>query len=108
MSAGTPPGRAQAEENHKRAQRGKSSVSNHLCAYRRDEAVAAANGIFVLSCGHHFLQRLLTLISSSNAWIRLRGGLRKNPSFILSFRAVRGISEIEIDKNSRDSSHGSE
>jgi hypothetical protein len=31
-----------------------------------------------------------------------------DPSFKLSFRAVRGISEIEIAKNNRDSSHGSE
>jgi hypothetical protein len=36
------------------------------------------------------------------------GSKYHNTSFILSFRAVRGISEIEIAKHSRDSSHGSE
>jgi hypothetical protein len=35
-------------------------------------------------------------------------GMPLRPIHFLSFRAVRGISEIEIAKNSRDSSRGSE
>jgi hypothetical protein len=47
-------------------------------------------------------------------FLRLRTAIRAVSVLIdplrvkLSFRAVRGISEIKIDKNSRDSSHGSE